>query len=127
MTLAPSHRRVLRLSRQCIIGDSIRFTLSGRAAAVTLIVQLAKSPFVIHPMLEMPIRWAPLVGAMRRLAAIPIATMAVSVTEIAITTRFFNFHDRAVALKNTKSIVYRDGRRFRWNHVQQRKHHQPSS
>ena len=61
-------------------------------------------------MLEMPTRWAPFVGAMRRLAAIPITTMAVSVTEIAITTPFFNFDDRAVALKNTKSIVYRDSR-----------------
>ena len=56
-------------------------------------------------MREMPIRWAPLVGTMRRLATIPITTIAVSVTEIAIAARFFNFHDRRVALKNAKCIV----------------------
>jgi hypothetical protein len=69
-------------------------------AVMTLKARLAKFPFVIHPMHEMPIGWAPLVGAMSRLATIPITTVTIFVTKITISARFFDFHDRRVALKN---------------------------
>ena len=64
---------------------------------------------------------------MRRLATIPITTVAVSVTKIAIAAPFFNFHDRRVALKNAKWVVHCGSRRFHWNPTQQRTHHQHRS
>jgi hypothetical protein len=97
--------------------------VTRRAGAVmTLKVRLAKSPFVIHPMHEMPIGWAPLVGAMSRLATIPITTVTIFVTKITISTRFFDFHDRRVAPKNARWIRRCGSRRFYWKAAEQRKH-----
>jgi hypothetical protein len=55
--------------------------------------------------------------------------MAVSVTEIASTTPFGNFHDRPVfrLIDQQRVAVRCGGRRFRWNPAQQRKHHQRRS
>jgi hypothetical protein len=101
--------------------------LSPGLPALTLVVELAKPPFVINPTHEMPIRWAALVGAMRRLAAIPRTTIAVFVAKIAIATPFLDFNNRRVALKNSKGAVRCGGRRFCWNPAQQGKHHQRRS
>jgi len=53
--------------------------------------------------------------------------MAVFVTKIGIATRFFDFHDRCVALKNAKWLVRCGDRRFSSDPAQQRKRHEQKS